>query len=462
MKIITSRVSVYEVELDLKNWDPIDTKQIPHLDEILAKTFPSINRHPCIAGEAGGFLTEVKSGTNFAHVIEHIIIELLHLLEPSKNIRSGWTRQLDANRYVIHYSAPDFLTGRLAAILGVQFVKMMIKEEAFNLDYYINLLKEPMQYFTRDQKEQIILSDFSEPVSYSTESAVTPQPLLREKKNLTRHQRKNIQEIVKHIGRHLPFIYDAWRKSFLLYSGNFGKDIIDKIELINLDQFVNILSSGDFAGFYRGVRNLTQLIYSYRIPANFLVRSLWLYKNKVLKFIIEEYEVDKSFLHRAINDFEDLYQIIYHQTEMGFSNHHASKGFEQLIELKEFRELQQGKGCVLIVDDDEIARQASRDILEYHGYQTILARDGLEALEILINKGNEIGMVVLDLYMPKMNGLEVYSRMRSILPDIRALISSGYPIDNGMHSILKRDKVAFISKPFDVKKFLETVKSVMQ
>lgn len=464
MKIVTSRVSVYEVELDLKNWNPLDTGKIPQFHEQLLETFPSISRHKCMSGQEGGFLREVKEGTNFAHVIEHIIIELLHLAAPDKKFNTGWTREMSDRRFIIHYSAPDFLTGRLAAILGVQLVKKLISKEEVKLEYYLNLLKEPMHYFTLDNPNVLGPAEFAEPVSLLPEmdNRAVKIAAARSPKNLTNKQQQNIKSIIQHIARHLPFIYDAWRKSFLVYSGVFGRDIIDKIELINIDQFVPILTKADFEGFYRGIRNLSQVIYSYRIPMNFVVRSIWLYKNKVLKYIIEEYESDKPFLHQAINDFEDFFQIIYYQTELGLSNHRTFKDMDQLFELTEFRELREGKGIVLIVDDDEMARRASKDILEYHGYQTILAKDGLEGLEILIEKGNEIGLVILDLYMPKMNGLEVYSRMRSILPDIRTLVSSGYPIDDGMRRILERDKVAFLSKPFDVKKFLETIKKVME
>ena len=145
----------------------------------------------------------------------------------------------------------------------------------------------------------------------------------------------------------------------------------------------------------------------------------------------------------------------------GFSKPFVKTKVKKLSELKEFKELEQKRGKILIVDDDEIVRSASRDILEHYGFQTILAKDGTEALETLIMKENEISLVVLDLFMPKMDGKEVYSRMRSLRPSTKILITTGYPIDEQTKKQFTKDSVSFIGKPFDVKSFIAKINAMI-
>ncbi len=464
MEIVTSKVSVYEVELDLKRWDKIDSSQVPSFYAGLSESIPSVKEHKCMSGKAGGFLAELRKGTNFAHVIEHVLLELISLADPEKQVYTGWTREKGDHQYVIHYGAPDFLTGRLAAILGVDIVKRLINEESIDLEHYIGLLKQPSKYFTQDARVSENLLNMSEPASVIQE--LESSPVERREAapvpQLSDEQRANIQVILKEVKKHVRHIVELWSKSFLEYSGNFGRAIIDKIELINVDRFMPSLLAGDFDGFFRGVKNVCYVISSYRIPMHFLTHSIWLYKNHLMGYIIEEHKDEKEFLHQAVQDFEDFYQIILQNVSVGFETSPPAGSAAHLRELKEFRELKESKELILAVDDDEITRRAFRDILEYHGYRTILARDGNQALEILREKGTEITLVILDLFMPGMDGREVYSRIKERYPTINILVSSGYPIDNETGDMLTRDLVCFISKPFKVEEFLVKVQSLLE
>jgi CheY-like chemotaxis protein len=127
-----------------------------------------------------------------------------------------------------------------------------------------------------------------------------------------------------------------------------------------------------------------------------------------------------------------------------------------------FREVGKGKVRVLVVDDDEMIRTVFRDILGYHGYQAILAEDGNKALEILSDPRNDIALVVLDLIMPGLSGMEVYTSIRKVRPDIEIVISSGYPIDDETRDFLTGDHVAFVSKPFSVDEFMDKIQAGLQ
>ncbi|MCP4686190.1 MAG: response regulator [bacterium] len=461
MEIVTSKVSVYEVELDLRSWDSIDSTQVPGFCRALSDTIISLKEHKCMSGQAGGFLNELHKGTNFAHVIEHVLLELIHLADPDKQVYTGWTREKEDRTYVIHYSAPDFLTGRLAAILGVDLVKRLIQGDRVDVNHYIELLKEPSRYFTREDSQETSLVEPASAIPEIEQASQAAGLSMTSDASLSADQESTISEILADTGRHLSYVSELWRASFLEYAGNFGRAIIDKIELLNIDNFKSLLIQGDFQRFFRGIRNISHVVASYHIPVHFVIHSIWLYKNSLLGFVIEEHKEDREMLHRAVLSFENFFQVVLKNVSSGYSSEEPERSIKQLTELRQFRELKASRGLILAVDDDEITRRAFRDLLEYHGYRTILAEDGNQALEILSDKGDEIQLVILDLFMPGMAGRDVYTKMKELFPDLRILISSGYPIDSETDDLFSRESVAFISKPFKVEEFLDRVQSLL-
>ena len=458
MEIITSKVSVYEVEVDLKQWEKVDSNQVPGFYQALSQTIESIKEHKCMSGEPGGFLTELRNGTNFAHVIEHVILELIHLVDPQKEIYSGWTREKGDSIYVIHYGAPDFLTGRLAAILAVDLVKQLIEGKHVDLNHYLKLLKDPVKYYTADERLSAKAHGFVEPVSVieEIEGGSRSETETRPSLILSDSQIENLKAMLTGARDHLPKIDQLWRKSFIEYCGNFGWAIVDKIELVNIDKFMDFIAAGDFRSFFRGVRNVSHLLKSYRIPIHFVIHSIWLYKNSLFDFAVAEQKHDKHLLHRAIQDVEDFYQVIYQHASEGYS---AQPLPESVRYLNRFKEVSRGKIRVLVVDDDEMARTVFRDVLEYHGYQTVLAENGEQAIEILSDPRSDIALIVLDLLMPGLSGKDVYEATRKMHPSMNVVVSSGYPIDSDLHKLFTGENVSFVSKPFSLEEFLAKIRS---
>jgi two-component system, OmpR family, response regulator len=115
---------------------------------------------------------------------------------------------------------------------------------------------------------------------------------------------------------------------------------------------------------------------------------------------------------------------------------------------------------VLVVDDD-------REICDY--METFLSKDGLEvktlmepeeAAEEVKNGGYH--MVVLDLMMPKMDGVEVLQRIRKVDSDIAVVIFTGHPTLETAVQSMKLDAVDYLKKPFDPDEFREVVSRVMR
>jgi cyanophycin synthetase len=113
IRIVKSGISVYEVEIDLGRLFSAKTNQLNGFPAKLLRMFPALKKHECYAGEAGGFALELKQGTDLAHVMEHLTLELLKAAARPRREFSGWTRRR-GSRYIIHFQTPDSSMGHCA------------------------------------------------------------------------------------------------------------------------------------------------------------------------------------------------------------------------------------------------------------------------------------------------------------------------------------------------------------
>ncbi|WP_051328074.1 hybrid sensor histidine kinase/response regulator [Desulfatirhabdium butyrativorans] len=124
--------------------------------------------------------------------------------------------------------------------------------------------------------------------------------------------------------------------------------------------------------------------------------------------------------------------------------------------------LDAGKGTVLLVDDDEMILDIGTGLLEKLGYRVLVADGGEKAIQIYQAKMQEIDLVILDLVMPVMDGEALFDALKAMNPQIKVIVSSGYPIDGKANEILKKGGNAFIQKPFSMKTFSEKIKTVLE
>ena len=78
---------------------------------------------------------------------------------------------------------------------------------------------------------------------------------------------------------------------------------------------------------------------------------------------------------------------------------------------------------ILLVDDDSGFRESVRDILDIGGYQVIEAEDGKEALPII--EKEKLDLVITDILMPEIEGIELYTKIEKIRPDLKIIGMSG-------------------------------------
>ena len=116
---------------------------------------------------------------------------------------------------------------------------------------------------------------------------------------------------------------------------------------------------------------------------------------------------------------------------------------------------------ILVVDDDPGLLTLMRVRLTAAGYKVILAHDGFEALKIYEKVGKQIGLVILDYFLPVIDGDAVFDELRSINPQVNVVLSSGFAEQTKIASMLAQGLRGFIPKPYSREKLLEQVRSTL-
>lgn len=117
-------------------------------------------------------------------------------------------------------------------------------------------------------------------------------------------------------------------------------------------------------------------------------------------------------------------------------------------------------GKILIVEDEEAVRTMASDSLKMYGFKTLQAVNGQQALEVLNKKSNgHIDLVLTDVRMPLMDGYELVKKIKSIHPEMKVLLMSGFTDANNIKREISEHHVEFIQKPFSpvvlVKRIIE-------
>ncbi|MFW6180166.1 MAG: PAS domain S-box protein [Spirochaetota bacterium] len=136
---------------------------------------------------------------------------------------------------------------------------------------------------------------------------------------------------------------------------------------------------------------------------------------------------------------------------------------EALVQPRQEREepIHTGCGEVLLVDDEEIIRTLGGRMLEKLGYRVVAAAGGREAVDILAERGRELTLVILDLVMPGMNGVQTFARLRELRHGLPVLLTSGYDLEDRAEELLDLGAVGFIKKPFTLQQLSAGLRQVL-
>ncbi|MDB5511313.1 MAG: hybrid sensor histidine kinase/response regulator [Enterovirga sp.] len=121
-----------------------------------------------------------------------------------------------------------------------------------------------------------------------------------------------------------------------------------------------------------------------------------------------------------------------------------------------------GEGTILLVEDEDAVRAVNARALSARGYTVLEAASGVEALQIVEDRGGvPIDLVVSDVVMPEMDGPTLLGELRKRHPDLKIVFVSGYAEDAFAKHLPEGEAFNFLAKPFSLKQLVETVKQVI-
>lgn len=125
-------------------------------------------------------------------------------------------------------------------------------------------------------------------------------------------------------------------------------------------------------------------------------------------------------------------------------------------------ELARGSETVLLVEDEDEVRKVTSEILRSAGYYVLEARHGKAALQIAEQHPDAIDLLIADVIMPEMSGLELAARLCSVRRGLRVLYVSGYAVDTGVREQVLSRRAPFLQKPFAAGDLTRKVREVLQ
>jgi len=115
---------------------------------------------------------------------------------------------------------------------------------------------------------------------------------------------------------------------------------------------------------------------------------------------------------------------------------------------------------ILVVDDDENIRKTLATILKDEGYIVDVAKDGSEAIKKTETAVYSVALI--DIHLPDMEGIELLTRMKDAVPKTRKIIITGYPTVKNAIAAVNKKADAYLMKPVDVEKLLETIREQLR
>ena len=117
---------------------------------------------------------------------------------------------------------------------------------------------------------------------------------------------------------------------------------------------------------------------------------------------------------------------------------------------------------ILVVDDDPELLETTGAMLEFEDYRVITAKDGLEALKIYQRMGKKIALIILDYFLPVMDGDAVFDELKAIDPEVQVVLSSGFGEQATLGGMLARGLRGFLPKPYTHEKLIEQIRSILE
>ncbi|NOY68469.1 MAG: PAS domain S-box protein [Deltaproteobacteria bacterium] len=120
-----------------------------------------------------------------------------------------------------------------------------------------------------------------------------------------------------------------------------------------------------------------------------------------------------------------------------------------------------GTETILLVEDEQDILDIGKEMLEAMGYTVITANSGNQAISIFKADHGKIDMVILDLMLPDKSGGEVFSEIKAVRPDVRALLASGFAKNGKAAELLAAGCRGFIQKPYNISQLSSAIRKIL-
>jgi CheY-like chemotaxis protein len=122
----------------------------------------------------------------------------------------------------------------------------------------------------------------------------------------------------------------------------------------------------------------------------------------------------------------------------------------------------QGSGTILVVDDEPTILEVASGLLHSMGFEVLTASDGQEAIAMFQQHVADIRAVLLDLTMPRLNGVETFRELRKLQPHCRVVLTSGYNEEEALHDFVGKGLAGFVQKPFQRTELLAAMRKALE
>ncbi|MGH2569206.1 MAG: PAS domain S-box protein, partial [Bacteroidota bacterium] len=165
------------------------------------------------------------------------------------------------------------------------------------------------------------------------------------------------------------------------------------------------------------------------------------------------------------NGFVDVKSKVGHGTTFSLyfpalqsGKEHSDHGEHEAVELPR---LVGGTETLLVVEDEELLLDLVKTFLENGGFKVLVARDGHEAVELYKNHQHNIDLVLSDLGLPGMNGVDLIRGLQELNPRVRVVVASGYLSPVVRSEFLQRGLEEFVDKPYRPDEVIKTIRRVL-
>lgn len=118
-------------------------------------------------------------------------------------------------------------------------------------------------------------------------------------------------------------------------------------------------------------------------------------------------------------------------------------------------------GLILVVDDERILRENTQELLSGFGYRVHVVADGAEAVAWVREHPGEVGLVLLDMHMPRLDGAQAFAALRALEPDLPVILTSGSNGGLAINDMLRQGLRGVLSKPMSARTMLQAVGAIL-